>query len=351
MRIALLTIWHDGNYGAEMQAYATIKILRSLGHDVKMINLYLNDSTGITFRNRINNTISSIFPARLKFNHFWKQYIPTTRYYNSIQELKDNPPKADIYIVGSDQVWNPDITKGKKLVFFLNFGDDSIKRIAYGSSFGTDTWKHPELTEDIKKLLNGFSAISCRESSGINILKNIFNVDATHVLDPTLLFNSYPELVGNVKQLKTLVYYPLSSNPQLTDYAKHLAKKLGLSACNANRVKLIPGSKIVWNKNSIEGWIKDLAGATFIITTSFHGIAFSLLYHRQFAVLITNKTRSTRITSLLSSLELEDRIYHTLNELDSAKPWTVKIDYKKIDEKLNIMRNFSIQYLKQAITQ
>ena len=111
MKIALLTIWHEKNYGAELQAYATIKAIKHLGHCPEMINIHLASKEQPSFLGRIANFIEKLLPASTKFERFWSYYIPKTKKYNSVSELYNDPPQADIYIVGSDQVWNPDITK------------------------------------------------------------------------------------------------------------------------------------------------------------------------------------------------------------------------------------------------
>ena len=98
MKIALLTIWHEKNYGAELQAYATIKVLQQLGHDVKMIDIRLSDMGKPSLGGRISLLVESISPNHRKFEYFWKSYIPTTQRYTSIEELQANPPEADIYI-------------------------------------------------------------------------------------------------------------------------------------------------------------------------------------------------------------------------------------------------------------
>ena len=347
MKIALLTIWHEGNYGAELQAYATTKILKQLGHDVELVDIRLSDIRKQTFKGVVGNFLSSLGPSRKNFNKFWEKHFVTTRRYHNVSELIDNPPLADVYIVGSDQVWNPEITRSLAEVFFLNFGLDSVKRISYASSFGTEEWSGYN-TEQIKHLLHRFHSLSCREKSGVQILSSVFGCKATHVLDPTLLFDSYKELTGELQEQNTLVYYPLSSFPQLSVFAEDTASALGLSVKNANWQSCIYGSAI-WDRNSIEGWIKDIAQARFVITPSFHGLAMSIIHHRQFAVIVANKKRATRMISLLDLLGLSDRIYSSFDEMSAAKPWEYPIDYRQVDEKLATLRATSINYLKENL--
>ena len=348
MKIALLTIWHELNYGAELQAYATIKAIKKLGHEVEMIDIRLSDSEYKNIKGKIVTALSSMGPCQAKFNSFWKRYIPKTCRYRSIAQLIDNPPIADVYMVGSDQVWNPKITGDFSKLFFLNFGDDKIKRVSYASSFGVDKWEFPELHEEVKTLLSKFEVVSCRETSGVDLLKNTFGVDAALVLDPTLLFSDYVELVGEINAKSTLVYYPLSSEPELVSYSEHLAKKLHLEPINNKRCSYIV-EPIVWDRVSIEQWVKNIAEAEFIITRSFHGPAFSLIYQKNFAILASKNNRGTRITNLLNLLGLSDRLFASIEEIDVAEPWEHPVDYCIVNSILNQLRDKSWNILKRMI--
>lgn len=348
MKVALLTIWHDGNYGAEMQAYATIKALRHLGHNVEMINIRLSDKNRKSVNGYIGSIISRFGPSYRKFNRFWTKYIPTTKRYRTIEEIQKNPPIADIYMVGSDQVWNPKLTGAFYSLYFLNFGKKHIRKVSYASSFGTDCWNHHIYTDVVKSHLKQFFAISCREANGVNILNEVFDVKAEMVLDPTLLFEGYPELIGDISEQSTLVYYPLSVFPELAKFATKIAEQLGLNAVNANWRKYLYRG-IEWDRNSIQNWIRDIAQASFVITPSFHGLAFSLIYHRQFAVIVKNKALSNRITNLLNLLGLEDRLFDTLEELEQSKPWTHPINYEVVEKKISEMRINSFNYLVNSL--
>ena len=229
-------------------------------------------------------------------------------------------------------------------VYFLDFGSDKIKRVSFASSFGVSTWKRQEMIENVRTLLRRFAYISCREDSGVKILKDVFDITAEHVLDPTILLGDFHNLTDYTAEKNTLVYYPLFTQYNLEKYVKKLGDELGLSVINANWSKNILGT-IIWNRNSLEGWIKDIAEAKFVITPSFHGVAMSIVHHRNFAVLVAQKDRATRIFSLLSQLGLQDRVFYSIEELDSAKPWNQTIDYTEIDEKLKELRKNSIAYL------
>lgn len=349
MKIALLTIWHEKNYGAELQAYATMKILQELGHDVSMIDIRLTDMQKLSVKGYIAKGIMYFSPCYRKFNGFWEKYIPCTRRYKSLEELKADPPKTDVYIVGSDQVWNPDITKDFSTLFFLNFGHEHVKRISFASSFGVEEWKCGKINNEIASLLRRFSAISCREKSGVEILKKHFQIKATCVADPTIILGDYTNLTGLIQPRKSLVYYPLSNDCELENYAESLAKRLALKAIN-NKSSTTLFNRIEWDRTSIEDWVKNIAEAEFVITRSFHGVVFSLLYQRQFAVLASRNGRGVRLVDLLTQLGLSNRIYSNTDEMEKLEPWKDKIDYSIVSEKIDELRKQSFNFLKRALS-
>lgn len=349
MKIGLLTIWREKNFGAEMQAYATIKALQNLGHDVEMIDFRLSDIAHPTIKQRIIKILTYITKEDFKFRKFWKNHIPKGYHYKKPEELKCNPPKVDLLLVGSDQVWNPSITKEKALTYFLDFGETGVRKASYASSFGESEWlQSKQMTENVAELLGRFSLLSCRETSGVEILKNTFRQDASTVLDPTLLHTEYPELTGKLQNRRTLVFYPLSPFPELETFCKETAAKLGLDYVDANHKNYLI-RKIVWDRPGVEEWVRTIAEAELVITPSFHGLAFSLIYHRQFVIVLSpeGKKRSTRLTSLLVQLGLEDRLFTSVEDVVKSNVLSRKINYEDVDKKLTELRSQSYNYLKR----
>ena len=352
MKIALLTIWHVGNYGAELQAYATVKALKQLGHEVTIIDIRENEHVHMSLKSRVASAVAGCTLASMRFRKFWRRYFPDkTRHYRRVEELIQNPPEADVYVAGSDQVWNTDITAEKKLIYFLNFGQENVRRVSYASSFGKGTWdESEEITQTVRALLGRFAHLSAREQSGVGLLKSVFGRDGVRVVDPTLLSEDYSELTGKVKSQNTLVYYPLVKYPQLEEFCRNLSSLMGLKPINANKCIMLTRS-IAWRRPSVEKWVKDIAEASFIVTPSFHGLAFSLIYRKQF--IIINKggaeNRKARLTDLLSELGLLDRFFETFEEVWADRPWERRIDYDAVSEKLAKMRKESINYLMKAL--
>lgn len=348
MKIALLTIWHEKNYGAELQAYATVKVLQQLGHQVKMIDIRLSDCRKTNLNGKIGNLISSFGPAHKKFTDFWAKYIPVTKRYHSPRQIQDDPPEADVYMIGSDQVWNPDLTGKFAKLYFLDFGKDNVRRISYASSFGTQQWNTHQLTKEIGSLLTRFDHIGCREQSGVDILQHTFHVPSTLTVDPTLLFDQYPELTGDTVSKQTLVYYPLSDDPELMNFAENLASQLNLQLVNNKLTSTVLG-RFTWDRVGIEEWIRNIAESQFVITRSFHGLVFSILYRKPFAIIANKNNRSTRLQNLLLQLGLSDRYYDDIQVCDEAQPWNIPIDYDTVHEKLALLRSNSMDYLNKAL--
>lgn len=352
MKIALLTIWHEKNYGAELQTYATVKALKSLGHQVEVVNYLLGYNESPTIKQRGIAMLTFFTKQDWKFRRFWKRHIPAGRFYHSLDELKRNPPIADLYLVGSDQVWNPLITKEKASAYFLDFGDKDARRASYASSFGSDEWKgDAALTEIARQRLKQMEAVSCREQSGVKLLNDVFGVDAVNVLDPTLLHKSYPELTGEIIETNTLAFYPLSGYPGLESFCRELASLQGLEFVNVNK-KTYMIRRIAWDRPGVEEWVKSIAGARLVVTPSFHGLAFSLIYHRQFVV-VQNENGgavSTRIKSLLNLLGLEDRFFTSIDQLRHSDILSKEIDYEAVDARLERLRKESNDYLRKLLT-
>lgn len=348
MKIALLTIWHEKNYGAEMQTYATVKALQQLGHNVEVISYRLGEPEHPTVKQRVVAMLNSITKQEHKFRRFWKKYIPSGRFYSSLKDLQANPPEADLYLVGSDQVWNPVLTKDKAATYFLDFGGDNIRRAAYASSFGTDKWLGNEtLTNLAQKRLNQMEMISCREKSGVKILKEFFGIEAVNVLDPTLLHKDYDELTGEIRQKNTLAFYPLSGFPELEQYCKKLAAELGLDFVNINKMEYLI-RRVVWNRPGVEEWVRSIAEARFVVTPSFHGLAFSLIYHKPFVVIQNHNGGpvKTRILSLLEQLGLEDRFFTSIEDFKKSDILQKPVDYEAVDRKLSELREVSYNFLR-----
>lgn len=346
MKIALFTYFAADNYGATLQAYSTIKALESLGHEVEIVNYVIPEPDRSVLKKIL------LYPKHLKFNSFRKKYFPClSRYYASYDELVKDPPKADCYLIGSDQTWNADISKQWAKGYFLDFGSKNILRGSYSASIGKTVWEDTEWIRkaDVQRGLDRFDFLSIRELSGKALLKEEFGKDAVQVLDPVLLFSSYSELTGDLSAENELITYKLINSDKFYEQVRLATGLLDVIPRSIGSIRQIPGFKHSYPE-SIEKWIKRFASAKYVITDSFHGTVISIIYHRPFAFCIGNPKRATRIFSLLKLLNLEDRYvdnYSTVEDINGVL--TAQIDWAKVDEKLKEMRELSFDFLKQNI--
>lgn len=349
MEIALITIWHEKNFGAELQCYATVRALNELGHEVEVIDFRLSDQRKKAFRNYLKSFIELFSPESRNFKCFWKKNIPSSKHYSIFNLEKGDFPKKDLYLIGSDQVWNLNLTKDYWGKYFLDFLHSSHKRASYASSIGEDTWQWREMQDRAKKLLSKFNTISVREENARKILQDTFSIASKVVLDPTLLHNDYSEIVRTGKQKRTLIYYPLNENTELSDFAHNLAKELNLKFIDVNSRTWIGGKgRITWRRTTIEEWIQNIGEASLVITPSFHGLAFSLIYQRQFLIIQSSNSpkRSSRIIDLLTQLGLQNRYFDSIESARNSREWEIPIDYSVVMPKLEILRNDSWEYLR-----
>lgn len=347
MKIELFTYFSADNYGATLQTYSTIKILEKLGHCVELANYKIPEPKHSILKKIL------LYPKHLRFNRFRNKYfLNISENFCSYKDLYERPPLADCYLTGSDQTWNPEISKNMAPGFFLNFGDDNILRGSYSASIGMDQWEDTIWINknDVKKALSRFDFLSIREKSGVEILKNDFQKDAVLVIDPVLLFQSYPELTGECVEEPIIVTYKLSNSKAFYDKVRNIAARNGLKCRSIGSLRRISGYLCAYPE-SIELWIKRLGTARYVFTDSFHGTVISIIYHRQFVYSVGNAKRNTRIVSLLSLLGLEDRItndHSTEEEIQCIM--NRPIDWEMVDKKLDSFRESSINFLERSLS-
>ena len=342
MNIGILTFSKGDNYGAVLQSYALGQWLRSKGHNVEYINY-----TWSTLRYRIT---SNLTPLKKRFEIFRNKYlINFSKECNTKEDLTEAIKEKDLVIVGSDQVWNPDITGYRAKHYFLDFVPYSIPKIAYAASFGKSQWEWPELTDEVNILLQKFKSISVREEDGARICKKIFGVDAKVVLDPTFLINNYDSLLRKPKYANRIVgfhFYPSNSYYKLLKELGQIRQKRILVMDLPSRhttMKVLEFSISPFCK--VTDWLTNIAYADFVVTDSFHCLAFSLIFKRQFIFIATNSRLVSRISTLLDKLEIKNRVYFNHQDAIDAIPTLTFIDYKKVDRKIEEYRTESENFL------
>lgn len=359
--VGLVTYHNSTSYGACLQAYATQESIKKLGYDVKIIN-YTNTyeqrikkvffSADGTIKSAIKNGIKSLVFRRnywLKkaFSDFSKNYNLTDLSYNSSNEMMDL--KFDSLVVGSDQVWSPKISGSIDKVFLLQFGN-ARNRISFASSFGS----YKLLKEDemiFSEALKQFSAISVREKFAANQIKSIGieNVTVTVVCDPTLTLSmeEWRQLMKNYKKSGyILTYFVSGSFSEFSKEVENIRKERKLNSPIFN----IQSSNFHWkgvDKTLVgitpEEFLGVINNADLVITDSFHGTVFSLLFHKQFVV-INNKTNPVRINELLDNVSLTKCDYHNNSVLLISEE-----DFARADDAIKQMREYSVGWLADAL--
>lgn len=331
MKLGILTFYEVPNYGAMLQAYALWHYLEKRGHEVVFIDYAFGNTKQIPlWRCFYSRHFASLRKKLIWHYQFgitsFSDRFPQTRRFEDPDSLRADPPVCDGYVVGSDQMWNPKWCIPLLDTVFLDFAPAGTFRIAYASSFGQDTWG--EVARDrLKLLLQRFTAISVREESGIGIVKDAAGVDAIALPDPTLLMppDFYGRLLPNPELArrdgKLLFSYLLGEWMSGTSYEED-ALRACVDALRVETIKTpflrIPGlgggllGKFgIQRKESVEEWIADLKNSDFVLTNSFHGTVFSLIFHRPFltlALLGHGSSMNDRIYSLLKSVRLLDRV-------------------------------------------
>lgn len=293
------------------------------------------------------------FDAFRKTNFQFSDY-----YYSSLKDIQENYPQADAYITGSDQVWAHLLDTEYNTIFFLNFGNKRIKRIAYAPSFGMDSYPEP-LMPTLKKALSRFDALSAREISGIKICKDA-GYEATHVLDPTMLLptREYQILISQNKVNTPYIYiYSVNINDskQLQwEDLQRFASLHQLKTIVTTASGYFPAAEIFsgaeYDYSSIPQWLSNIKNAELVITTSFHGVVFSILFHTNFVYFPIEGKFSRgngRVISLLEMVGLLDRIYSPNVSFDDF--YQTNIDWTLVENIIGAEREKSLDFLKRCL--
>ena len=346
-RIGILTFHRESNYGAFLQTFALFEMLKKMGCDVEIIDFRLP----IISQGFIRNIFRYFLIDRRDFAKARTKFLKLTteRYFNS-NELVAKLPNFDLFIVGSDQVWTEEITKEVRDTYFFDFLPDDVKRISYAASFGTDNWIYNDLDSlRISKLLTKFSGISVREKSAVTYCANKLNMHAQLVLDPTLLLDDYSKITGEYTGKNDhLVFFKFVRDSNYYDFVLKMGEIYGGKSVLLKDAKSLKTTKTIYFP-TIKEWLCSIKGAGFVVTDSFHGLCFSIIFRKQFLVIPGCLDRFVRLHDLLSTLGLESRIFYSYDEVLSSNRWKEMIDYDLVYKKLNQERITAIEFLQKHL--
>lgn len=355
MKIGILTQPLVANYGGILQNYALQTVLKRMGHEVWTIDYckytwidWLDNSWKVLALKILgyNVKFSKMPPVRRAVERPLRRFAhknitltaPRTKYAEKHIVKKY---AFDAIVVGSDQVWRPKYNPRIEKMFLSFCKDLPIKRIAYAASFGTDEWElTTEQTQICVPLAQKFDAISVREVSSVALSCNHLNVEAAHVLDPTLLLTNedYLRLCSDMPYKEPFIFaYILDQNEEKLKMIKDFAVSKGLPY-------LIQSADAgVSDDDSIELWISRFRDAAYVITDSFHGTAFSIIFGKNFFVIGNKRRGNSRFESLLGLFDLQDRI------IEDSEFSNCQIDWNHVNRRLSEERRRSESWLKVTL--
>src|SRR5690554_5628596 len=376
MKIGILTQPLLTNYGGLLQAYALQTVLKEKGHEAWVINrkyskptLILNIKSKVKrllAKNVLRNSNLTINPnlneeeiIAKHTNYFKNKYIHliTDEVFSDYEMNNMNALNFDAFIVGSDQVWRPRYSPNI-YNYFLDFTNNTpnVLRISYAASFGVDNWEFTEeQTEYCSKLSQKFNAISVRENSGITLCEKHLNAPATHVLDPTMLLGveKYKELIRNENEPQsqgTLMTYVLDNSEDKVKFIQDAAGNLNLKSFTVMQNAKLSGKSTIEDAvfPPVTKWLRGFMDAEFVITDSFHGCAFAIIFNKPFLALGNRAREIARFTSLLKLFNLEDRLI--LDDFSFNNKMIEKdINWNEVNKSLRKHQEISNLFLDKAL--
>ena len=378
MKIGIITLPFNSNYGGLLQAFAMQSVLKQLGHEVLTVN---RRNRIMPFKIKVlssaNRLIRSIRNGRIGVirswataseeliidqytNRFIRENIHVTDLLKSEKEFAELSRYGfDAFVVGSDQVWRPKYSPSIAN-HFLGFaeGNARLKRISYAASFGVENWEYsPDQTEKCRRLISEFNAVSVREDTAVKLCKDNFGVDALQVLDPTLLVEKeeYIRLVEKDKIPEcsgTLLTYVLDKTPEKQAFINKIAMETGLK-----EVSIMPKSifRDAGRKRindciypPVTAWLRGFMDAKYVLTDSFHGTAFALIFNKPFLAMGNANRGISRFTSLLKLFGLEDRIILSVNDQLTEKLY-IPIDFQQVNKILKTKQSEAFKFLTDSL--
>ena len=373
MKVSVITLHTVNNYGSVMQTYATQKVFEKLGCDVEFVDYWRKSNTPDECAKRLldSSTMKRLKPIwglnpftikltvkllkifvtnkESQMRKFIRERVtlsPTS--YYSIDDLKDNPPEADIYVTGSDQVWNSIWNQGLDRAYFLDYAPVGKPKVSFSASIGRSELERDEMVE-MYELLKQYDAISVREASAVQILRDM-GLEAQLILDPTLMLNreEWIEIGKEPRGRKTpyLLIYQLHINPNIDLYADTLARakgweivRIGLSRSDKKKI----GTTCM--NTSVPEFLGLFSHAACVLTDSFHATAFSFNMGTDFISVLPNSF-GTRIESITELTGTKDRILSSYDDLSIAD---CEINKEQVQNILRQEREKGYAFLRNSI--
>ena len=355
-KIGILTFHDTFNYGASLQCYALQKKLNELGAKTEVVDykcpwfnkryspFYIQEKTIKKLLYMLAALPMNII-LKNKKNEFQKKFLPLSKEYTP-KTISSANDEYDGFITGSDQVWNWDLTKFDK-TYFLDFVREDKKKVSYAASIGLKEIEEGK-KEFYKTQLSSYDLISVREESAANIVQDLTGNTPELVCDPVFLLKKedWAKVAAPVEEKGYILLYSINRTKAYA-YAQSLAKEQNKKIVYLAAPLKQQGVFIAKREEGPAEFVSWFRNADLVVTDSFHGTAFSLLFNKQFVSLIDSKnTRNSRIVDLLDKLDLSDRI---LENFEDTKKVLETIDYTVVGQKMDDYVNVSLQYLDKII--
>jgi len=360
-KIGILTFAWSVNYGAKLQALALQSVVSSLGFECEVISYkragdrWIRETVNLLKSADVKRAVRGLLTETLnwrrswRFRNFTSQHIrlsPETCF--DADDLSLLSERYDAIICGSDQVWNPDLAREALPAYLLDFPEKrKFQRIAYAPSIGNEALEE-KWHDTFTRCLGKFDSLSVREKSAAPFLQSLAKKEVTTVLDPTLLLpqEKWVPYQRDVNTMgKFLLIYSFGISSGLQKVAEYIAKNRGLKIVTFHKRRHYPNELNRYPYAGPGEFLGLFAEADFIITNSFHGTVFSIIFKKPF-LSITDK-RGCRLKDLLTGLGLEKRII--LNDGIQAPVRNSDINYTEVDQKLSLLREHSSKFLTNAL--
>ncbi len=365
-KLGIITYHRVRNFGSVLQAFGLYKYLENQGYNTEIIQYEpeghrtRKEFFGVPNTSLIKKVIYLLasFPMRTKLHFIYKKFRKkhlkmSDHIYFSKHDFIEKKCKYDVYITGSDQVWNSRYNALNDTIgyaYYFDFTEDEEKRIGYSVSFGEESLDM-SANPKISQLVNRYSHIGVREKSGLAKLESLGFNHAVHTIDPTLLLtkNDWAELFEDtkIKEPYLLIYDPQRADSEkFKEYALYIAKRYGLKIVKISKEYIKPAWVDIVIYPSVNQWLTLVNNADYVLTNSFHGIAFCVNFQKEFCCIRANSANN-RVTEFLDFMNLNDRFVTTIEECENNL--SKKIDYSDVSERISKLRNESCEYLKTAI--
>lgn len=319
MRICTITCQNADNHGARLQCYALVRYFQKQGHDVQVIDYrpdYMRGSRLWYWPGASIKRWAKLFlqiPDRIRavrrhhcFDKFSKKYIPLTRVYNSIDELRQDPPEADMYVAGSDQIWNTTFPNGTDPGYYLDFGGKSVRRESFAASFATEDIV-PSARDFVKDNLKRFDKITVREQSALKILENL-GYQGSLQDDPVFLLSAqeWNEIADGTGEGENYVLvYDFYNDDNIKQEALRIAQERDLNIYAVCPMKLSYADKN-YVYSGPETFVSLIKNASCVVSNSFHGTVFAMIYRVPFKVIDRPDGLNVRMHDLLERYKVRN---------------------------------------------